>query len=180
MLFLPPQVPETLFFFVVVFSLFSSSLLCRLGDFYWSICKFTNSIFCHFHCIISSSSKFPPPEGERAVSGPRDQRATDLDTFCGMVPLAGAIHLLRCLWAKKRKSLVCKDKKASQPRPLLVVGSLLQVLAPPVFLSGRVKSQAQSQEGEYFTWLPIVSRTVNQLILIALASGLAWSCWWDF
>lgn len=164
-----------LFCFLYIFSLFF-----RLGNFYWSIFRFTDSIFCLLHStneLIQWGFFFPLKE--RVVSDPGDQRDTELATYYDVLLLAGATHQPSCLWAIKGSLWPAKTNGF----PSQATGSGCGPLASAchlVFLSGGTESQAQSQKGEHFAGLLIVSRTANQSVFIVLASGLAWFCRWDF
>lgn len=69
-----------------------------------------------FTLLTSSYSEFIPLR-ERGVLGPGDQRGTDLATFCVIVPLSGHPSLQQPQ-GRRRKSLTCRDIKASHVRPL--------------------------------------------------------------
>lgn len=123
-----------------------------------------------FTLLTSSSSEFIPPEGEESLR-PRRSKGYPPGHFLQYGPSCWCHPSLQLPLGRRRKSLTCRDIKASQARSFHKVGSFFLVLVTPVFLSGGAESWAQSQEEEHFTRLLIVSKTSSQSILTTF-----WAC----
>ena len=136
-----------------------------LSIYLWSIFNW----FCPlviFSLLTSSFSEFIPLR-EREISGPGDQRGTDLATFCGIVPLAGVIHLSNCLREGEGSLLTFRDIKTSHVRPLPGTCHLSMS-------QGGTEFWAQSKT-EHFTKLLTVNRTSSESIFATFGACLVLS-----